>query len=266
MCGIGNVAGAVGGGPPAKSAQTGIAGADGAGAGAAPTKVAGDSGGGSKDATQVGGAADASKGASALGGGAPGSLAAVLEQLQAAVKSLGELIAKMGTSGGGGSAGGCGGGKVAGVQGQAAAKKEFVARTASTTATNGREDDAFEQKVLELINAERQKAGLAPVSYNGSLDNAAEKHAQHMSLVGKMAHDGIGDGDPGERIRAEGFRKAWGENVATGQTSPEQVVREWMSSPTHRRNILDPNFRQMGVGMVTAANGRSYWAQEFGAS
>jgi uncharacterized protein YkwD len=191
----------------------------------------------------------------------------VLEQLQAAVKSLGELVSKMGTSGGGGSAGGCGGGgKVAGVQGQAAAKKEFVARTASTTATNGREDDAFEQKVLELINAERQRAGLAPVSYNGSLDNAAEKHAQHMSLVGKMAHDGIGDGDPGERIRAEGFRKAWGENVATGQTSPEQVVREWMASPTHRRNILDPNFRQMGVGYVTAANGRSYWAQEFGAS
>jgi uncharacterized protein YkwD len=103
------------------------------------------------------------------------------------------------------------------------------------------------------------------VSYNGALDNAAEKHASHMSIVGKMAHDGIGDGDPGERIRGEGWRKAWGETVATGQTSPEQVVREWMNSPDHRRNILDPNFRSMGVGYVTSSSGRSYWAQEFGA-
>lgn len=242
-----------------KVGQTGVAGASGA-----PTKVAGESGTGVKGAT---GGGDAGAGAAALGGGAvPGSLAAALEAVTTAVKALAEAVQKMGVSGGGGS-GGCGmdKGKVAGVQGGAATKREFVARTVSTTATGGREDDPFEQRVLELINEERAKAGLAPVTYNGALDNAAEKHAHHMSIVNRMAHDGIGDGTPGERIRAEGFRKAWGENVATGQTSPEQVVREWMNSPTHRRNILDPNFRQMGVGQTVAANGRTYWAQEFGA-
>jgi uncharacterized protein YkwD len=162
--------------------------------------------------------------------------------------------------------GGCGGMEgVMGVQGKAASDDQYVAKSLSTTSTAKAEDEKFEQRVLELINQERARAGLAPVSYNGALDNAAEKHAQHMSIVGKMAHEGIGDGDPGERIRAEGWRKAWGENVATGQTSPEQVVREWMNSPDHRRNILDPNFRTMGVGYVTAGNGRSYWAQEFGA-
>lgn len=252
MCGMSNVAGASGGGPPGKIAQTSVAGAS----GDAPTKVAGASGGGG----------DAAAGVNALGGG--GDLASALAGLATALKSLADLVSKMNISGGGGSGGmaGCGGGaKVAGVQGQAATKQQFVAKATAPTTTATGEDNAFEQRVLELINEERRKAGLGGVVYNGTLDNAAEKHATHMSLVGSMAHDGIGDGDPGERARAEGWRKSWGENVATGQTSPEQVVREWMNSPTHRKNILDPNFRNMGVGYVTAANGRSYWAQEFGA-
>lgn len=266
MCGISNVAGAAGGGPPGKLAPpTSVAGANG---GTPPTKVAGDKGG--PDA-KGGGPESAVAGANALGGGAaPGTLAAALDALKAAVQALADAVSKMSVSGGGGGgcgSGGCGShGSVAGVQGTAATQRQFVARTASTTNTSGKEDDAFEQRVLELINQERAKHGLSPVRYNGTLDNAAEKHAAHMAIVGKMAHDGIGDGDPGERIRAEGFRKSWGENVATGQTSPEQVVREWMNSPTHRRNILDPNFQQMGVGYVTASNGRSYWAQEFGAA
>ncbi|MCW2921346.1 MAG: hypothetical protein JWL76_1220 [Thermoleophilia bacterium] len=255
MCGMSNVAGAAGGGPPGKvTQQTGVAGAS----GDAPTKVAGASGGGG----------DAGAGAAALGGG--GDLASILSSLTASVKALAEAVSKMGAASGGGGMAGCGMGatKVAGVQGGAATKaqlKTVQSVSNSPVTTRKDEDNAFEQKVLELINAERQKAGLAPVSYNGTLDNSAEKHAVHMAGVGKMAHDGIGDGDPGARARAEGWRNAWGENVATGQTSPEQVVREWMASPTHRRNILDPNFRNMGVGYVTAANGRSYWAQEFGA-
>jgi uncharacterized protein YkwD len=250
-----NVAGAAGGGPPGKvTQQTGVAGAS----GDAPGKVAGASGGGG----------DAGAGAAALGRG--GDLASILTSLTAAVKALAEAVSKMGAgaSGGGGMAGcGMGATKVAGVQGGAATKSQTVAKSVSSgpVSTRKDEDDAFEQKVLELINAERQKAGLAPVAYNATLDNSAEKHAVHMASVRKMAHDGIGDGDPGARARAEGWRQAWGENVATGQTSPEQVVREWMASPTHRRNILDPNFRNMGVGLTTGSDGRSYWAQEFGA-
>lgn len=262
MCGSSNVAGASGGGSPAQVIQqTSVAGA----AGAAPGKVAGDSGPG-KDATQVGGAADAAKGATQVAGGGGGDLASILKTLAEAIKSLADVVSKMNVSGGGGMAG-CPhmGGKVAGVQGEGATKKQFVAKVQPTVVSRKDEDHAFEQRVLELINVERAKAGLAAVAYNGTLDNAAEKHASHMASVGKMAHQGIGDGDPGARARAEGWRKSWGENVATGQTSPEQVVREWMNSPTHRKNIMDPSFRNMGVGYVTAANGRSYWAQEFGA-
>jgi uncharacterized protein YkwD len=234
MCGITNVAGAAGGGPPAK---TGVAGAAGGGATLPDAKG--------------GGAEGAVAGASAIGGG--GSLAEAVAALGEAVKKLAAAVQ------------GLVGGQVLGVQGGAATKQQFVAKKATKTASGDKEDNAFEQRVLELINQERAKYGLSALSYNGTLDNAAEKHNDHMSVVGKMAHDGIGDGDPGERIRAEGWRKAWGENVATGQTSPEQVVREWMNSPDHRRNILDPNFKSMGVSYTTAANGRTYWAQEFGA-
>ncbi|MCW2956063.1 MAG: serine protease [Thermoleophilia bacterium] len=195
----------------------------------------------------------ASTGAATIAGGGGSTLSAALQQLVAAVEALNKAIQPLlGT-------------KVAGVQGGQAAATQYVARPATTTSASN-EDHDFEKRVTDLINQERAKQGLAPVSYNSLLDNAAEKHASHMAQVGAMAHGGIGDGDPGSRIRNEGFGKAWGENVATGQTSPEQVVKEWMASPTHRANIMDPNFRQMGVAYVTAPNGRSYWAQEFGAA
>lgn len=129
----------------------------------------------------------------------------------------------------------------------------------------GTEDHAFEQRVLQLVNAERARAGLPALGYQRQLDQASETHARHMASVGRMAHEGIGDGDPGSRILATGFNRSWGENVATGQVSPEQVVAEWMASPGHRRNIMDPQYRYLGVSYEVAANGRTYWAQSFGA-
>ena len=239
--------------------------------GGAPGKVAAANGSATQTGTTTQTATQAGTGAALLGGGG-GDLASVLAGLSAAIKSLADLVSKMNVSGGGGKAGGCDmpgmGNGVMGVQGTAATTAQYVApvqvrAVAASNATG--EDDAFEQEVLTLINKERAKAGLAGVTYNPMLDNAAEKHASHMGIVRKMAHDGIGDGDPGERIRAEGFGKSWGENVAVGQTSAAQVVAEWMASPGHRRNILDPNYKQMGVGLVTGSDGRNYWAQEFGA-
>lgn len=126
------------------------------------------------------------------------------------------------------------------------------------------EDHQFEQQVLDLVNRERARAGLSPLSYDRRLDVASERHNMQQAATRRMAHDGIGDGTPGQRIRAAGYGGSWGENVATGQLSPAQVVAEWMASPGHRRNILDPSFRLMGVSYGTAADGRTYWAQSFG--
>lgn len=133
-----------------------------------------------------------------------------------------------------------------------------------TAAARGVEDNAFEQRVLVLVNQQRAANGLQPLAYDARLDLASERHNQVQAAANTMAHSGIGDGDPGSRIRATGFTGAWGENVATGQTTPEQVVAEWMASPGHRRNILDPSYRLLGVSYGTAADGRTYWAQSFG--
>lgn len=156
---------------------------------------------------------------------------------------------------------------VAAVNGLAAegARQARMGRDLFGNPLQGAEDHNFEQRVLDLVNAERARAGLRPLSYQRQLDQASEGHARHMAGVGRMAHEGIGDGDPGSRILATGFDDSWGENVATGQTSPEQVVAEWMASPGHRRNIMDPNYRFLGVSYEVAAGGRTYWAQSFGA-
>jgi uncharacterized protein YkwD len=127
------------------------------------------------------------------------------------------------------------------------------------------EDSSYEQRVLQLVNGERARAGLGALGYDRRLDQAAERHNQQQAATRTMAHEGIGDGDPGSRIRAAGFTGAWGENVAAGQLTPEQVVAEWMASPGHRRNILDPTYSRLGVSYNTSSDGRTYWAQSFGA-
>lgn len=144
----------------------------------------------------------------------------------------------------------------------------LVATAPATVAISGAaagEDATFERRVTDLVNVERAKYGLGAVTYEARLDAAAEGHANVMGAVARMAHDGLGDGDPGARARAAGWTRSWGENVAVGQTSPEQVMVEWMASPGHRRNILDPTFTRLGVSYATGVDGRPYWAQEFGA-
>lgn len=128
-----------------------------------------------------------------------------------------------------------------------------------------REDSATEQRVVDLVNQERAKYGLSPLRYNTALDRAAEKHNATQANERTMAHIGTGDSDPGSRIRAEGFTRDWGENVAVGQRSAEQVVAEWMASPTHRANILNPNFTQLGVSYTSTHDGYPFWTQSFGA-
>ncbi len=137
--------------------------------------------------------------------------------------------------------------------------------TSVAAARSSYEDHPFEQRVLDLVNQVRASYGLGPLAWNAALDSEAEAHVVHMSRVDRMAHDSIGDGTPAQRMRAHGWTRAWGENVAVGQTSPEQVVREWMASPGHRANILNPNFSYLSVAYGTNAHGRPYWGQAFGA-
>ncbi len=117
--------------------------------------------------------------------------------------------------------------------------------------------------LLTLVNAERQRAGVAPLRLNDKLATAAQRHAEDMAATRNLSHQGSDGSTLRSRIEATGYGwTAIGENVAMGQPSPEAVMRSWMNSSGHRRNVLNPNFQELGVGYAEGG-GRPYWVQVF---
>lgn len=132
---------------------------------------------------------------------------------------------------------------------------------ASSTLTQA--ETSIPDALLTLVNAERQRAGVAPLRLNDKLATAAQRHAEDMAATRNLSHQGS-DGST-MRSRIDDTDYGWmaiGENVAMGQTSPEAVMRSWMNSPGHRRNILNSNFQELGVGYAEGG-GRPYWVQVF---
>lgn len=109
--------------------------------------------------------------------------------------------------------------------------------------------------VLCLLNRIRGHYRLHPLVYNQALRNSASAHSVSMVVHGFFAHEGPG-GSMGSRIARAGYLAPNGSFVigedlggGTGRSgSPLSVVRDWMHSPPHRENILDPHFRDAGVG------------------
>jgi uncharacterized protein YkwD len=124
-------------------------------------------------------------------------------------------------------------------------------------------------EVLAAVNAERKKAGAHPLKPNSRLDQAAQRHAQDMLARHYFAHESPEGKTVRERARAAGYDWwAIGENIAEGQLSVGEVMDTWMHSPGHRRNILDPNYRELGVGLALGRSGDGWqveWVQVFGA-
>lgn len=109
-------------------------------------------------------------------------------------------------------------------------------------------------------NAARKRAGLAPLNAEARLQASAQEHADYMARVRKMAHQGIGDGTPFERMEAHGYRFGYaGENAAEGQADVEAVMRAWMGSPGHKANILGRSFTDMGSAVGLDRDGVPYW-------
>lgn len=126
---------------------------------------------------------------------------------------------------------------------------------------------AIRERVVELVNLERTSRGLGEVTLNPLLNTMAENFCCEMIEQDFFAHVNPNTGDgPGQRaINAGYIFLAIGENLAGGQTSPEQVVYEWMQSTEgHRENILGAQWREVGVGVRTGGDHGVYWALEFG--
>ncbi|CCQ95148.1 SCP-like protein [[Clostridium] ultunense Esp] len=122
---------------------------------------------------------------------------------------------------------------------------------------------SIEMEVVRLVNIERQKAGLTPLTYSEELSKVARAKSQDMSNKNYFSHTSPTYGDPFSMMRSFGIQyKTAGENIAKGYSSAKSVVNGWMNSSGHRANILNPSFGTIGVGYVKA-NGTTYWTQMF---
>jgi uncharacterized protein YkwD len=118
--------------------------------------------------------------------------------------------------------------------------------------------------VIKAHNRIRAEAKLPPLEPSSKLQAAAERHAKDMAAQGKMSHKGSDGSSSMHRITAKGYnyRRA-GENIAAGHFTVDGLMKGWMESPHHKRNILG-SFSQIGVACATGENGKRYWCVTFG--
>jgi len=122
----------------------------------------------------------------------------------------------------------------------------------------------YEQQVADLVNQERAKQGLSPLTLNTELSSVAETKAADMRDKNYFSHTSPTYGSPFDMMKQFGISyKSAGENIAMGQKTPEVVMNGWMNSEGHRANILNANYTEIGVGYVTDSNGNTYWVQMF---
>lgn len=121
-------------------------------------------------------------------------------------------------------------------------------------------------QVFELVNQVRKEQGDLPVARNSALDQAAAGWSSRMATEGFFAHVGPDGSSPSQRMVAAGYRPAhtWGENIAAGYRTAQAVMNAWMNSPGHRANILNPAFKDIGIGVAQGGTYGIYWTQDFG--
>lgn len=109
----------------------------------------------------------------------------------------------------------------------------------------------IDQKILiELTNKERQKMGLTSLSENSALDKAASLKAQNMFTENYWAHFAPSGKTPWDFILGAGYKFTFaGENLAKNFTNSDDVVKAWMASPTHRDNLLNSKYQDMGIAV-----------------
>ena len=120
---------------------------------------------------------------------------------------------------------------------------------------------AYAQRVLELCNQERVSRGLPQLVLMEDLMQVAACRAEEITRY--FSHTRPNGSGWDTLLRNK--KHTWGENIAGGQSTPEEVVEGWMNSPGHRANILNGSFRELGVGYFYQADGEylHYWVQNF---
>ena len=120
---------------------------------------------------------------------------------------------------------------------------------------------SYAEQVVKLVNMERSKNGLSPLTLDKSVESAAIVRAKE--IVNSFSHTRPNGSSFSTALQEQGVKyMASGENIAWGQKSPEAVMQGWMNSAGHRANILNSKFTKIGVGHYQI-NATNYWTQLF---
>ena len=136
--------------------------------------------------------------------------------------------------------------------------------SSSGNTTNTSTMSSDEKEVFDLINKQRTNNGLTALKMDSEVLNVARIKAKDMVDNNYFSHNSQTYGSPFDMMKQFGisYRTA-GENIAKGQKTPQEVVTAWMNSEGHRKNILNPNFTNLGVGIAKDSKGTTYWTQMF---
>lgn len=132
----------------------------------------------------------------------------------------------------------------------------------STEDTTPEAEHTFLKQVVALVNNERAKEGLSPLTIDAKVQAAAQVRAQECEKLFSHTRPDGSSFSTALKEQNVSYRSA-GENIAWGQHSPQQVMDAWMNSPGHRANIMNPNFTTIGVGYYENVAGTDYWCQLF---
>ena len=164
---------------------------------------------------------------------------------------------------------------------QAASGITATARVYIPIATRPPTAQSVEQQVIDLTNQARRDNGCnVDLTLSSKLAAAAARHSSDMAVNNIFSHTGSDGSTMQMRVEAAGYSYGWlAENIAAGYTTPQAVVASWMASSGHRKNILNCNLREIGVGYYYQAGDQNnvrddsghiggpyyyYWTQDFG--
>jgi len=136
----------------------------------------------------------------------------------------------------------------------------------------------FENQVLTLVNQKRAagatcggvyKPPVPALTLDTRLRCASRKHSKDMAINNFFSHTGSNGSTFTQRITSAGYTYSYaGENIGAGYSTPSAAVTGWMNSSGHCNNIMNPNYKHLGVGYYYRSSGSTYahyWTQDFGA-
>lgn len=148
-------------------------------------------------------------------------------------------------------------------QGQTTGGGAGTAAPGAGTAAGSGAMAADESRILQLVNAERAKVGAKPLSASSECTRLARMKSQDMVDNNYFSHQSPTYGSPFDMLKANNVNYMYaGENIAMNQ-SADAAFRAWMNSEGHRKNILNPNFTELGVGIAPKGNGSYIYTQLF---